>query len=44
LQLHRDFCRCAEGIAFNAILFRVFRLELGVAVTLAETVLLSTVH
>ena len=40
-QLHRDFCHCAEGVAFNAILFRVFRLELRFAVTLAGAAVLS---
>jgi 1,4-dihydroxy-2-naphthoate octaprenyltransferase len=43
LQLHRDFCQCAEGTAFNAILFRVFRLELGFAVALAGAVVLTRV-
>ena len=40
-QLHLDFCRCAEGLAFNAILFRVFRLELGFAMTLSCSAVLS---
>ncbi len=40
-QLHRDFCQCAEGMAFNAILFRVFRLELRFSVTLAAAAVLS---
>jgi hypothetical protein len=40
-QLHRDFCQCAGGMAFNAILFRVFRLELRFSVTLAVAAVLS---
>jgi 1,4-dihydroxy-2-naphthoate octaprenyltransferase len=40
-QLHRDFCQCPEGIAFNAILFRVFRLELRFAFLLAGAAVFS---
>ena len=43
-QLHTDFCQCAEGTAFNAILFRVFRLEMRFAVALASAAVLSRVQ
>jgi 1,4-dihydroxy-2-naphthoate octaprenyltransferase len=33
--LRRDFLHCAPGLAFNAVLFRTFRLELVYAVLLA---------
>jgi len=33
--LRRDFVHCAPGLAFNAVLFRTFRLELVYAVLLA---------
>lgn len=33
--LRRDFVRCPPGLAFNAVLFRTFRLELMFAVLLA---------
>jgi len=33
--LRRDFAHCAPGTAFNAILFRTFRLELLFAALLA---------
>jgi hypothetical protein len=39
--LYRDFARCAPGTAFNAILFRTFRLELAYAVLLATSAVLS---
>ncbi len=42
-QLHWDFCECPEGVAFNAILFRVFRLEFRFAVMLAGAAVLSRV-
>lgn len=41
VQLHRDFGRCAPGTAFNAILFRTFRLELWFAALLAAGALLD---
>jgi 1,4-dihydroxy-2-naphthoate polyprenyltransferase len=41
LQLRRDFGRCAPGTAFNAILFRTFRLELWFAALLAAGALLA---
>jgi 1,4-dihydroxy-2-naphthoate octaprenyltransferase len=34
LRLQRDFCSCPPGLGFNAILFRVFRLELWFALAL----------
>jgi 1,4-dihydroxy-2-naphthoate octaprenyltransferase len=36
----RDFARCPPGLAFNAILFRTFRLELWFAVFLSAGALL----
>ena len=33
-QLLRDFARCPPGVAFNHVLFRTFRLELGYAALL----------
>jgi 1,4-dihydroxy-2-naphthoate octaprenyltransferase len=41
VQLRRDFGRCAPGTAFNAILFRTFRLELWFAALLAAGALLA---
>jgi 1,4-dihydroxy-2-naphthoate octaprenyltransferase len=41
LQLRRDFGRCAPGLAFNAILFRTFRLELWFAALLTAGALLG---
>jgi 1,4-dihydroxy-2-naphthoate octaprenyltransferase len=41
LRLWRDFVRCAPGIAFNAILFRTFRLELAFAAMLAVGAMLD---
>lgn len=38
--LHRDFVRCAPGVAFNLILFRMFRLEIWFALLLAAGILL----
>ena len=43
LQLRRDFSRCAPGQAFNAILFRSFRLELWFAALLSAAALLGRV-
>jgi 1,4-dihydroxy-2-naphthoate octaprenyltransferase len=40
LRLHRDFLRCAPGLAYSDILFRTFRLELYFAIPLAAGVLL----
>lgn len=40
-SLFRDFSRCAPGTAFNAILFRTFRLELAYAVLLATSAVFS---
>lgn len=40
-QLRRDFVRCAPGLAFNAILFRTFRLELWFAALLTAGALLG---
>lgn len=34
-RLRRDFARCAAGAAFNLILFRTFRLQLGFGLLLA---------
>ncbi len=34
-RLGRDFVACAPGLAYNALLFRTFRLELGYALLLA---------
>jgi 1,4-dihydroxy-2-naphthoate octaprenyltransferase len=39
--LRRDFMRCAPGLAFNAVLFRTFRLELVFAVLLASGAVLN---
>ncbi len=41
IRLWRDFVRCAPGIAFNAILFRTFRLELAFAALLAVGAILD---
>ena len=41
VQLRRDFARCAPGQAFNAILFRTFRLELWFAALLSAGALLA---
>lgn len=41
LNLWRDFVRCAPGLAFNAILFRTFRLELAFAALLAVGAILD---
>ncbi len=38
-RLLRDFARCQPGAAFNQILFRTFRLELGFALLLSAGVL-----
>ena len=43
LQLRQDFSRCAPGQAFNAILFRSFRLELWFAALLSAAALLGRV-
>ena len=43
LQLRRDFGRCPPGTAFNAILFRTFRLELWFAALLSAGALLGRV-
>jgi 1,4-dihydroxy-2-naphthoate octaprenyltransferase len=40
-SLRRDFLRCPPGIAFNAILFRTFRLELAYAALLAGAAVLG---
>lgn len=40
VRLLRDFVRCPPGLAFNAILFRTFRLELWFAVLLSAGALL----
>jgi 1,4-dihydroxy-2-naphthoate octaprenyltransferase len=42
-RLLRDFLRCPGGLAFNPILFRTFRLELGFAVCLSAGALLAAV-
>jgi 1,4-dihydroxy-2-naphthoate octaprenyltransferase len=39
--LRRDFMHCAPGLAFNAVLFRTFRLELVYAVLLASGAVLD---
>jgi 1,4-dihydroxy-2-naphthoate octaprenyltransferase len=41
LALRRDFLRCPPGLAFNAVLFRTFRLELVYAVLLASGAVLD---
>lgn len=41
-QLRRDFNRCAPGLAYNAVLFRCFRLGLWFALALAASVLLAS--
>ncbi len=43
VHLQRDFGRCAPGTAFNAILFRTFRLELWFAALLTAGALLGRV-
>jgi 1,4-dihydroxy-2-naphthoate polyprenyltransferase len=40
-QLRRDFIACPRGLAFNAILFRTFRLELWFAALLSAGALLG---
>ncbi|HET9670324.1 MAG TPA: 1,4-dihydroxy-2-naphthoate octaprenyltransferase [Casimicrobiaceae bacterium] len=40
-SVFRDFSHCAPGTAFNAILFRTFKLELAFAVLLATSAVLS---
>jgi 1,4-dihydroxy-2-naphthoate octaprenyltransferase len=40
-SLRRDFLRCPPGIAFNAVLFRTFRLELVYAALLAGAAVLG---
>jgi 1,4-dihydroxy-2-naphthoate polyprenyltransferase len=40
-SLRRDFLRCAPGLAFNAVLFRTFKLELLYAVLLASGAVLG---
>ena len=42
-QLQRDFVHCPRGIAFNALLFRTFRLELWFAALLSAGALLGRV-
>ena len=42
-RLFRDFVRCAPGTAYNAILFRTFRLELAYAALLAGSAVLARV-
>jgi 1,4-dihydroxy-2-naphthoate octaprenyltransferase len=37
----RDFRKCKPGLAYNAILFRVFRLEMWFALTLSGAAVLS---
>jgi 1,4-dihydroxy-2-naphthoate octaprenyltransferase len=39
--LHRDFRHCPGGLAYNAILFRVFRLELWFALALSLAAVLA---
>lgn len=41
LQLRRDFVRCPRGTAFNAVLFRTFKLELWFAALLSSGALLA---
>jgi hypothetical protein len=41
VQLQRDFRNCPGGRAYNALLFRVFRLELWFALALCVAALLS---
>jgi 1,4-dihydroxy-2-naphthoate octaprenyltransferase len=41
LQLRRDFVRCPRGTAFNAVLFRTFKLELWFAALLSAGALLA---
>jgi 1,4-dihydroxy-2-naphthoate octaprenyltransferase len=40
-QLRRDFLACPPGLAFNAVLFRTFKLELGFAAALSAGALLG---
>jgi 1,4-dihydroxy-2-naphthoate octaprenyltransferase len=40
-RLRRDFAGCAAGVAFNALLFRTFRLELGFALLLSAGALMG---
>lgn len=40
-QLRRDFLQCPGGLAYNAILFRCFRLALGFALALSACALLG---
>ncbi len=41
-RLHRDFVECSPGLPYNAILFRVFRFELGFALLLSVGALLGS--
>ena len=43
LQLRQDFVRCPRGLAFNALLFRTFRLELWFAALLSAGAVLGRV-
>ena len=43
LALRRDFDRCPPGVAFNAVLFRCFKLQLLFAAALAATAVLARV-
>lgn len=43
LQLQRDFNRCPRGLAFNALLFRTFRMELWFAALLSAGAVLARV-
>lgn len=41
-RLYRDFVECSPGLSYNAILFRVFRFELGFALLLSVGALLGS--
>jgi 1,4-dihydroxy-2-naphthoate octaprenyltransferase len=41
MQLQQDFRNCPGGRAYNALLFRVFRLEMGFALALCAAALLT---
>ncbi|MDE2418719.1 MAG: 1,4-dihydroxy-2-naphthoate octaprenyltransferase [Burkholderiales bacterium] len=41
-RLYRDFLECSPGLPYNAILFRVFRFELGFALLLSSAALASS--
>jgi 1,4-dihydroxy-2-naphthoate octaprenyltransferase len=38
-RLRRDFGRCPPGLAYNAILFRTFRLQMGFGLLLSAAAL-----